>query len=260
MQSSVFAKWVRGHQFDSHVVLPAVMSLLLIAMYFSGNAYLQQLVAPKFANMPLFSAREFGILEILQNILLLGIVFYATRCVVAAGDWWVKLAALLLVVVSVFTFLEEIDYGIHVVEYITGDYGSLEQENWSRNWHNRTGADGVQNVSHVKLAANLGLLSGFVIAPLLLSSVRNRTIRMLLPLRWTIATVALIALLSVLAHYLDDAGYAVIGGEPGNLHKNISEFREMNMYYLMLVYVAVLHERVISNRSAPIIGNTDARY
>ena len=76
MQSSVFAKWARGHQFDSHVVLPAVMSLLLIAMYFSGNAYLQQLVAPKFANMPLFSAREFGILEILQNILLLGIRKY----------------------------------------------------------------------------------------------------------------------------------------------------------------------------------------
>ena len=260
MQSSVFAKWARGHQFESHVVLPGVMSLLMIAMYFSGNAYLQQIVAPKIDNMPLFSAREFGALEILQNILLLGIVFYSARCVVAAGDWWVKLAALLLVVVSVFTFLEEIDYGIHVLEYVTGEYGPLDQESWSRNWHNRTDVDGVQNVSYVKLAANIGLLSGFVLAPLLLSSVRNRTIRMLLPSRWTIATVVLIALLSVLAHFLDNAGYSMIGGEPGNLHKNISEFREMNMYYLILVYVAVLHERVISNHKAPIIGNTDVRY
>ena len=259
MQSSVFAKWAHGHQFDSHVVLPGVMSLLLIAMYFSGNAFLQQLVAPKLENVPLFSAREFGTLEILQNILLLGIVFYSARCLVAAGDWWVKLAALLLVVISVFTFLEEIDYGIHVVEYFSGEFGSLDQEGWSRNWHNKTGADGVQNVSYVKLAANIGLLSGFVLAPLLLSSVRNRTIRMLLPSRWTIATVVLIALLSVLAHYLDDAGYSVIGGEPGNLHKNISEFREMNMYYLILVYVAVLHEKVVSKHNAPILGNTDAR-
>jgi hypothetical protein len=257
MKSSIFAKWASGHQLGSHVVLPGVMSLLLIALYFSGNDYLQQWVAPKIDNMPLFSAREFGALEILQNILLLGIVFYAARCLVAAGDWWVKLAALFLVMVSVFTFLEEIDYGIHVVEYFTGEYGSLDPEGWNRNWHNKTGADGVQNVGMVKLVAKIGLLSGFVLAPLLLFSSRNRTIRMLLPSRWTIATVVLIALLSVLAHYLDDAGYSVICGEPGNLHKNISEFRELNMYYLMLVYVAVLHERVTSQHNEPIIGNTD---
>lgn len=254
MQSSIFAKWARGHQFDSHVVLPGVMSLLLMALYFSGHSYLQNIVAPKIGNMPLFSAREFGALEILQNILLLGIAFYSIRCVVVAGDWLIKLVALLLVVVSVFTLLEEIDYGIHVVEYFTGEYGSLAPESWSRNWHNKTGPDGVQNVSLVKLIANIGLLAGFVLAPLLLSSVRNKAIRLLLPTKWTIATVVLIVLMSYLAHYLDDAGYSVIGGENGNLHKNISEFRELNMYYLIFIYTAILHEKLVSKHNAPIIG------
>jgi len=248
MQSSIFAKWASGHRFDSHVVLPGVFSLLLMAMYFSGNAYLQNIVAPSIDNMPLFSAREFGALEILQNFFLLCIVFYSLRCLMAARDGWVKLAALLLVVISVFTFLEEIDYGTHFLEYFTGEYGSLAQETWNRNWHNKTGPGGVQNVSYLKLATNIGMLTGFVLAPLFLSSVRNPTIRTLVPSRWMITTVVLIVLLSLLAHYLDDAGHSFIGGKPGNLHKNISEFRELNMYYLFLLYTAILHERIVTRQ------------
>lgn len=253
MQSSVFAKWAHSHKFGSHVALPVVMGLLLIAMYFSGNADLQNIVAPKIDGMPLFSSREFGALEILQNVVLLCVIYYAIRSLGAARDGWVMLVALLLVMLSMFTFLEEIDYGAHLVEYVTGEYGSLDQENWNRNWHNRTGADGVQNVSILKLAANIGLLTGFVLAPLLLSSVRNRTIRLLLPSRWAIATVVVIALLSLLAHHLDDGGYSVIGDNPGILHKNISEFRELNMYYLIFVYTAVLYERLIIKRNAPTV-------
>ena len=251
MQSSVFAKWARGHQFESHVVLPGIISLLLMAMYFSGNAYLQNIVAPSIEGVPLFSAREFGALEILQNFFLLCIVFYSVRCFYAATGAWIKLVALLLVFISAFTFLEEIDYGAHFVEYITGEYGSLDQENWNRNWHNKIGPDGVQNVSYVKLATNIAMMAGFVLAPLLLSSVRNRTIRLLVPSKWMILTVILIVLLSLLAHSLDDAGYSFIDDRPGNLHKNVSEFRELNMYYLFLLYVAILHERLVIRRNSP---------
>ena len=249
MQSSVFAKWVLSRRFDSHVVLPGVLSLLLMAMYFSGNAYLQKIVAPSMDKVPLFSSREFGALEILQNFFLLCIVFYSARCVMAAGNIWIRLLATFLLLISLFTFLEEIDYGAHFIEYFTGEYGSLAQETWDRNWHNKTGPGGVQNVSYLKLATNITMLAGFVLAPLLLSSVRNRTIRLLVPSRWMISTVVLIVMLSLLAHGLDDAGYAMIGDRPGNLHKNISEFRELNMYYLFLLYVATLNERLIARQS-----------
>ena len=251
MQSSIFAKWAHGHKLDSHVVLPGILSLSLMAMYFSGNAFLQNIVAPSMDNMPLFSAREFGALELLQDFLLLCIIFYALRSFVAASDLWVKLIALLIVLLSVFTFLEEIDYGAHFIEYFSGEHGSLAQETWDRNWHNKTSASGVQNVSYLKLASNIGMLTGFVLAPLLLSSTRNPTLRLLVPSRWMIATVVLIVLLGFLAHYLDDAGYSMIGATPGNLYKNISEFGELNMYYLFLLYTAVLHERIISRRDSP---------
>ncbi len=245
MQSSKFGRWARSNQFKSHVVLPGGLSLLLMAMYFSGNTYLQNIVAPTIENVPLFSAREFGALEILQNILLLCIIFYSVRCLLAAGNAWVRFIALSMVLVSVFTFLEEIDYGVHFVEYFTGEYGSLAQETWSRNWHNKTNSTGVQNVSYLKLAAKIVMLAGFVLAPLLLSSARNPVIRLLVPSKWMISTVVLIVLLSLLAHGLDDAGYSIIGETPGNLYKNVSEFRELNMYYLFLLYVVTLHERLI---------------
>ena len=140
---------------------------------------------------------------------------------------------------------------MHFVEYFTGQHGSLAADNWTRNWHNKTGSSGVQNVSYLKLASNIGMLTGFVIAPLLFANSRNPTIRLLSPSKWMITTVILIVLLSLLAHRLEDAGYAVIGDRPGNLYKNISEFRELNMYYLLLLYTAILHERVIARRQAP---------
>ena len=34
MQSSIFGKWAQGRKFDSHVILPGVLSLLLMGMYF----------------------------------------------------------------------------------------------------------------------------------------------------------------------------------------------------------------------------------
>jgi len=251
MRSSIFAKWAVGHRIEAHIVLPAAMSLLLMGMYFSGNTFLQNLVAPTMKSMPFYSAREFGALEMLQNLLLLGVCFYSIRCFFAASNLSIKLFALLLLLLSGFTFLEEVDYGAHFIEYFTGQNTTLSLETWDRNWHNKTGPMGVQNVSYMKVASRIVMLAGFVIGPLLLEKIRHPVIRLLMPSKWMISTVVLIALLSLLAHQLDDAGYSIISGVGGNLDKNISEFGEMNMYYLLLLYTALLSERLIVRKNAP---------
>lgn len=215
-----------------------------MGMYFSGNVFLQNLVAPTIKNVPLFTAREFGVLEILQNLMLLCVGFYSFKCFIAATQYSVKLFALALILISVFVLLEEIDYGIHFVEFLSGQYGSLDPATWNRNWHNKTDLAGMQNVSYLKLASNIAMVTGFVLGPLLFSSSRYPLIRLLVPNRWMIATVILSVMLSLLAHWLDDAGFAIISGIHGNLEKNISEFRELNMYYLFLLYTALLHERI----------------
>jgi len=250
MRSSIFAKWAVGHRVEAHIVLPAAMSLVLMAMYFSGNAYLQNLVAPTMKTMPFYSAREFGALEMLQNFLLLCICFFSIRCFFAASNLSVKLVALLLLLVSGFTFLEEIDYGAHFIEYFTGQNTTLALETWDRNWHSKTGPMGVQNVSYMKVASRIVMLAGFVVGPLLLSNSRHPLIRLLLPSKWLISSIIVMVLLLMFAHRLDDAGYSIISGVHGNLDKNISEFGELNMYYLLLLYTALLYQRLIARKIA----------
>ena len=53
-----------------------------------------------------------------------------------------------------------------------------------------------------------------------------------------------VALLSRLAHMLDDAGFSQIGDVAGNLTHNISEFRELILYYIFFLYVAELRTRL----------------
>lgn len=246
MQSSVYSRWVLRRPFKAHVLFPLSLSLLLIVMYFAGVPWLQNIVAPTMDSMPAYSWREFGALEILQNLFLLCMFFYLLRCFIMAQQVFVRVFIGLLFGLMMFVFLEELDYGAHFVEFVTGQTGSLAQEGWDRNLHNRTLPSGEQVASYLKLGGSILVLGGFVIAPLLFAESRNRTIRLLTPSRWVLATVAVTIVIARIAHVLDDAGHGIINGVQGNLHFNISEFREMNMYYLFLVYSAVLHERLVS--------------
>lgn len=248
MQSSIFAKWVRGHPIETHLVLPGVMILLLIGMYFSGSLFLQNIVAPTMKDLSSYSWREFGALEMLQNFFLLCVIFYSLRCFMATREFGAKLFTFLLIIAMVFVFLEEIDYGRHLIEYFTGQTGLLAQDTWDRNLHSKTISSGEQVGDYIKLAASIVILLGFVVAPLFLGHSRNRTIRLLVPSKWFIATVILVIVLSRLAHGLEDAGHSIIEGTSGNLDNNTSEFRELGMYYLFLLYTAVLHERIIARQ------------
>ena len=96
----------------------------------------------------------------------------------------------------------------------------------------------------MKSVATATLVFVFLVAPFLLNRSRFRLIRLFTPSRWAAATVLLIAVLSRMAHMLDGAGLAQINGVPGNLQHNISEFRELNMYYLFLIYFAELGRRL----------------
>jgi hypothetical protein len=72
----------------------------------------------------------------------------------AAGG---MLRTLLAVLAALFAFvlLEEVDYGRHFVEYLSGEVGPLSPEHWNRNVHNRVTAEGVQYASYMRLGANV---------------------------------------------------------------------------------------------------------
>lgn len=235
--------WVETHRVSAHLVIPAVISLGLMALYFSGIETLQSIVAPSIEGLHPFSRREFGALEMMQNLVLLSIIFVLVESLIRSPLPYVKLACTVLCTGFIFLFLEEIDYGAHWVELLTGQQLPLSPHAWDRNIHNRLTASGVQYGSYMKDAAKLLVVLLFVAAPFLLRRSGLAAVHLLRPSRWMAATAVLMVVLSLLAHELDQAGLSIINGSPGNLEYNISEFRELNLYYLFLLYFVDLRHR-----------------
>jgi len=212
-----------------YLVVPGAISLALIMAYFSGVSWLQHLVSPRIVGMHPDSSREFGLLENLQNLYLLGIVVVAAWGVKRKALRLEKAAFAALALFSVLVFLEEIDYGLHYYEYWKGI--SFFEAAQTRNLHNIGDADKL-----IKRLVDVLLVLLFVVAPLAFAKSRRPLYRYLTPDRYAILTMAAMFALSRLAHYLRDAGV----GAPGTINKNISEFRELTIYYIFLVFLAGL--------------------
>ncbi len=143
------------------VAIPLLINLLLIGLYFSGSTTLQQWVAPTIDWLPRNSWREFGLLEMLQNLFLLAVIGILLLTAVRASYLLDKLCFVGAAAVFLFLFAEEIDYGIHFYEFVTGEYSGIEQ----RNWHNQR-TDGEQNVKRFKQLMDVTMALLFIVLPL----------------------------------------------------------------------------------------------
>lgn len=202
-----------------YVVVPAALTLPLIAAYFSGIDWLQQLVAPRFN-------RELGLLENLQNAFLLAIIVMTAYGIRRKPFRAEKAVMIILMLGTVFVLLEEIDYGKHYYDYMIG-----------RPWYADTGFRNIHNMGDttdvLKRFADIGMVLFFVVLPLAFAKSRNDLLRYITPDRFFILTMITMFAISKLAHFLADAGV----GTTGPIRKNISEFRELLVYYVFMIYL-----------------------
>jgi len=223
-------------QLVKFILIPASINLLCIALYFSGIKFAQQIVAPTVPWLLENSWREFGLLELLQNVVLLAILFLLLRAIKSHTLVLEKVFFALASSVVLFIFLEEIDYGLHFYELISGEHS----ERVIRNWHNEE-TNNKQNVRYLQKAANVLMAIWFVVLPLFKNKINNPFFRSFIPSRWFIGTFLVGVLISQLAHFLSKNDFAIIEGIQGNLKGNTtSEFRELNNYYLYLLYTIQL--------------------
>ena len=225
-----------------HIWLLIVFNVLFIGCYFSGFNFLQQLIAPTInkANFNFQQMREFGLLEMTQNALLLGICFVLFRELIQRQNILEKAFYGIGSAVFVFLFLEELDYGLHIYKYFSGELGDVPYFSWHNQWE-----DGVEKATTMKRVADLTVGVWFVIIPLLLSipflsKLKERIA--IVPTRWFIISLILAVVCSKIAHYLDDNGFGIINGVQGNLYKTIAEFRETSLYYLFFLYAIQLKQ------------------
>ena len=212
------------------IVIPIVLNIILVGCYFSGISLLQHIVSPNDG----FLTRESGLLEQLQNIYLLFILFIFTKNIIKREQKDEKIFFTLLSIVFLFLFLEEIDYGLNLYEFFLGHASGIEL----RNWHNQTVDGHRQNVSYFKQLIDIANIIWFVLIPLLAYKINFQIpiLKSLMPNRFFIIGFILTALYSSITHSLDNMGLSIINGEGGSLTGNISEFREHNTYYLYLLY------------------------
>ena len=196
-----------------HVLFPVGATSLLVFAYMSPR--LRDVVAPK------DRGREFGLLEGLQVLLLLACL---ATLVVAAIRTRVGLRRALLAAFAagvLFLLLEETDCGMVYL---------------GRGW----------NVHHdwgltrtLKVASDIAVFVLFFLVPLAIRRPRTRWMRFLRPSRWYIASVAAMVVVSKAAHQFVDRLEP-----PHALHGNVSEFRELFYYYILLIYAWDLGPRM----------------
>ena len=203
-------------QLVTFVIIPIFLNVLVIGLYFSGVERLQQLIAPTINGLSSNVWREFGLLEQLQNIFLLAVIIILAMAVRNKKELLDRVCLLGGVMVFLFLFLEEIDYGLHFYEYIIGENTGIE----ARNWHNQK-TNGEQNVKKTKQLMDVMMFVLFIVLPLLRNKVTVQFIRNITPTRWFIVGFALGISLSKMAHFLDDQGMGVIDNTRGNLSGNI---------------------------------------
>lgn len=210
------------------IIIPVALNLLLMGFYFSGIDVLQQIISPNNG----FLTRESGLLEQLQNIYLLCIFAIFLYFSIKRVDTREKLFFFSLSFVFLFLLLEEIDYGINLYEFLTGN----NMSGFARNWHNESTDGNRQNVHYFKQLIDLANFLWFIILPLAATKVKAPIIKCLIPNRFFIIGFILTVVYSRIAHGLNNLGFSVIDGVSGSLTSNISEFREHNTYYLYLLY------------------------
>lgn len=208
-------------------LLPTVFIVLAMLVYFFDWGGFSAWIAPPMN-------REWGVLENVQLLILVWTL-------VAAIQGWrqqeeynlAKWFFLIVAMGTLFVFLEEIDYGLHIYD----DFMAVEQAapvEGVRNLHNQG------KLTHLmKLSAYIGLAVLIVLLPFVVNytpatTAMGRFLRWLQPARALIIPLVIMVLINQLALYLD-RNWALESVTA--LNNNISEFEEVFIYFIIGRYV-----------------------
>ena len=201
--------------------MPTLFILLCTSVYFFDWFGLSYIIAPTVN-------REFGLLENTQLLLILCVIILAINKAKSSSLNKERLLFAGIAGFSVFVFLEEVDYFLHVIDYFKG---IPETDTKVRNLHNRG------NLLHfIKLTVYISFVLILALLPLAKDFIGRRfpVLVYFIPSRWFILSLLAMAILNQRALYVDKNMAAV---SAVSLKSNISEFEECFIYYIGFLYV-----------------------
>lgn len=204
-----------------YLIIPVLISCFFIGGYFSGDLGLQQLIAP-------IINREYGLLENFQNLLLLSLIIMTGYGIIRKRHIFEKIVLGCILLMVLFLFLEEIDYGRLHYSYLIGN--PLTDRGTNNDWN-------IHNLSNfnqfMKRGLDLFMIGFFCIFPIVSWKSKSPMVRYFRPDPWFIVIIITMFVISHLAHMINNAGLVMDGA----LKNNMAEFREVNIYYIFLIYL-----------------------
>ena len=223
---------MQENNFKTHFIywiLPSVVTLCCILIFYLNLFGLSEIIAPE-------QNREFGIIENIQLLLLLMIFFLAVKGARLHKLKIEKYAYIAVAAATAFIFLEEIDYGLHYYDILTGrdkdNVAAIQVfDTKVRNFHNN------QNdvLDIMKLMSYAMIAIFFVLLPLLPNRLKQKypLLNYLSPSRYIVITAFCLLVLNQLALYL----YKNFDYSNASLNANVSEFEEIMTYYIIFLYI-----------------------
>jgi hypothetical protein len=207
-------------------LIPSLYVLTMIILFFYGNDFWRMVLVPDFN-------RELGLLESSQHVVIIAVIILSILGYRRSATHIEKSIFAFAALFGTLLLLEEINYGQHYLGAVQGIRKSELGDAWS--FHNKG-----DNSSRIKSLSDVILLLYFVILPLLPTRRLPMWLSYFQPPRLIVVTVLCSVLLSKIAHYLSDSN-AVSGVTLGS---SVSEFRELFVYYIGLLYVhELVHHR-----------------
>ncbi|THU38149.1 hypothetical protein FAM09_15815 [Niastella caeni] len=193
--------------------------------YFQGPHWLQELSASSYN-------REFGLVENTQNAILLCTIYMAFRLLIIPHSKWLRIVHLLIFFTAVFVLLEEIDYGHHYLNYLNdADAG---QRSINHNIHNLPDVN-----NQIRLVFYILIAIFVIILPYFSSSgLPSWLVHFVADIRLQLTVLAFLIISQVAGIF-----YALSHHTNRALEGNISEFEELPLYYLLWLYVYMLHRQ-----------------
>jgi len=207
---------------------PTIVGGLLVSMYFSGIPWMQSFAAPEIN-------REFGAVENLQHLIILAIIIVTIQGVYRKTLKWERIVFAVVAVAGLILFLEELDYGLHYMEYFRGEKYAGGPRNVHNFILNPYGLDFDKVMSPVVYFV-LGLC--FCILPLLVLArkLTHPWFRYLIPEPHSIGTIIGMVAVAQVAFFLDKIDMH----SNHALRINITEFGEGFVHYIIFIYLVEL--------------------
>lgn len=212
-------------------IIPLLILIPLLIMYFSGVRWEQELVCPSVD-------WELGIVENIQILLLLMILTVNFIAIFRKKHKIEKVIFSFLTLFTLFVLLEEIDYGAHFLRYFKGHSDTIFVE--------VTGKTNVHNLGNnaklFKRSIYPFMLILFIITPIFAHKFKNPIVRYLIPSKWFVVTAIITVFSYAVPRLLVDLNIL----EDGGFGVNIGEFSEIMVYYIFFLYLyEVIFEKEI---------------